>query len=106
MLSTMLGIWGHNVRVAHDGPHALEAVEAEPPELILLDLGLPRMNGYEVAERLRAQPTEPRPFLVALTGYGQAEARRRSAEAGFDVHLVKPVDPHELERLLNNFRRR
>jgi CheY-like chemotaxis protein len=106
MLATLLRLWGHQVRVAVDGPSALVAVEDETPEMILLDLGLPRMNGYEVAERLRVRHGPDTPFLVALTGYGQAEARRRSAESGFDVHLVKPVDPSVLERLLADFRRR
>ena len=96
----LLKLWGHEVRVAHDGPAALEAAAAAPPEVVLLDIGLPGMDGYEVAERLRARPESGGPVLVALTGYGQEEDRRRSREAGFDHHLVKPVDLDDLRSLL------
>ena len=92
MLATLLKLWGHEVRVARDGPSALAAVVAEIPEMILLDLGLPRMNGYEVAERLRDHHGPETPFLVALTGYGRPEDRTQALGAGFDYHLVKPVD--------------
>jgi len=100
MLATLLGYWGHRVEVVPDGVRALETVEANPPEVILMDLGLPRMDGYEVARRIRARHGDGSPVLIALTGYGQEEARRRSSEAGFDLHLVKPVNPDELSRLL------
>lgn len=91
---------GHDVRVAHDGPAALEAAHAYRPEVVLLDIGLPGMTGYEVARRLRQEPPAGLALLIALTGYGQEEARRRSSEAGFDVHLTKPVDPADLKELL------
>jgi signal transduction histidine kinase len=91
---------GHEVEVAHDGPAALEAVAAFQPEVVLLDIGLPGMDGYEVARRLRQQPGGKELHIVALTGYGQAEDQRCSREAGFDQHLVKPVDPVNLLTLL------
>ncbi len=87
----LLEMLGHEVTVAHDGPAALAAAAAVPPELVLLDIGLPGMDGYAVAARLRSSGHE-RATLVALTGYGQHEHTRRSSEAGFDRHLVKPLD--------------
>ncbi len=91
-LSMLLSLEGHEVQVAHDGPTALRLAEVFKPDVVLLDIGLPRMDGYEVACRLREQPAQKGLLLVALTGYGQDEDRRRSHEAGFHVHLVKPVD--------------
>jgi CheY-like chemotaxis protein len=94
-----LKTWGHEVHVAHDGPAALEAAQSHAPEVVLLDIGLPGMDGHEVARRLRA--ASPNGLeIVALTGYGQEEDRSRSREAGFDDHLVKPVDPEDLRRIL------
>jgi CheY-like chemotaxis protein len=95
---------GQEVRVAHDGPSALEAAEAFRPEVVLLDIGLPGMDGHEVARRLRGRPEFERALIVALTGWGQESDRRRSGEAGFDHHLVKPVDPDELRGLLGDAR--
>jgi two-component system CheB/CheR fusion protein len=91
---------GHEVCAAHDGHEALETAARFQPQVVLLDIGLPKLDGYEVARRLRRQPGLDKALLVALTGYGQEEDRRRSLEAGMDRHLVKPVDPAELERLL------
>ena len=88
------------VRVVHDGPSALAAAAEFRPEIVLLDIGMPGMDGYEVARRLRSRPETGGTILVALTGWGQEADRRRSAEAGFDRHLVKPVDLDELEDLL------
>jgi PAS domain S-box-containing protein len=99
-LGLLLQASGHEVRLAHDGPHALEAVTEFQPQVVLLDIGLPRMDGFEVARRLRLLPGGDQIFLVALTGYGQEEDRQRSHEAGFNQHLVKPVEPEELEKLL------
>jgi signal transduction histidine kinase len=99
-LATLLRLAGHEVRVAHDGPAALELTKVYRPEVVLLDLGMPGMDGYEVARRLRQQPGLERVRLAALTGWGQQEERRRTAAAGFDHHLVKPVDPEALEELL------
>ncbi len=100
MLAEFLRAEGHEVRTAHDGPAALQAAESFRPEVVFLDIGLPRMDGYEIARRLRQQAELKSSFLVALTGYGQEEDRRRTEEAGFDAHLVKPADPDELQRLL------
>jgi PAS domain S-box-containing protein len=99
-LAMLLGIWGHEVRVVHDGPTSLEAAQAEPPQVVLLDIGLPEMSGYEVAQRLRSLPGLERTLVVALTGYGQEEDRQRSRAAGIHLHLTKPVDLDELRRVL------
>jgi CheY-like chemotaxis protein/two-component sensor histidine kinase len=99
-LAMMLRLDGHEVQVAHDGPAALEAARAFGPEVVLMDIGLPRMSGHEVAARLSQQPHDGERLLVAMTGYGQDEDRRRSREAGFHHHLVKPVDPQALRDLL------
>ncbi|MGH7818834.1 MAG: response regulator [Candidatus Binatia bacterium] len=99
-LACLLGLLGHDVRVAHDGPSALAAAAGRSPDVVFLDLGLPGMDGYEVARRLRSEPRFASTVLVALTGYGQDEDRRRSEEAGFDHHLVKPVEPQAIESLL------
>jgi len=99
-VAMLLELEGHRVFLAHDGYAALEASRVHRPDVILLDIGLPGMNGYEAARQLRQQPGMMDVLLVAMTGYGQAEDRRRSSEAGFDHHLVKPVDPDELQELL------
>jgi CheY-like chemotaxis protein len=99
-LALLLGMQGHDVRTAHDGLNALEQAEAFRPEVIILDIGLPGMDGYEVARRLRERVASQGVLLVALTGYGRDEDRRRSLAAGFDRHLVKPVDPTDLRDLL------
>jgi signal transduction histidine kinase/CheY-like chemotaxis protein len=99
-LAELLESWGHEVRVALDGAAALEAARDASPEVVLLDIGLPGMDGYEVARRLREQAGRAGLLLVAVTGYGQAEDRRCAREAGFDQHLTKPVDLAELEQLL------
>jgi CheY-like chemotaxis protein len=99
-LAVMLRIAGHEVRVAYDGQQALEIAESFRPVLALLDLGMPRLNGYETARRLRAGELGREMRLIALTGWGQPDDRSRSLGAGFDHHVVKPVDPSLLERLL------
>jgi PAS domain S-box-containing protein len=99
-LAMLLRAWGHEVRTTHDGLAALNAAEQVRPEVILLDIGLPRMDGYEVARRLRQRADMRDVLLVALTGYGQEEDRRRAKEAGFDAHLTKPANPTALQRLL------
>jgi CheY-like chemotaxis protein/two-component sensor histidine kinase len=92
--------WGHAVEVAHDGPAALEAARRQQPDLVLLDIGLPGMDGYEVARQLRRMGELKETLLIAMTGYGQAEDRLRSQAAGFQHHLVKPVDTEALRTLL------
>jgi signal transduction histidine kinase/CheY-like chemotaxis protein len=99
-LARLLKAWGHPVCVTYDGPAALAAARDFRPRVVLLDIGLGGMNGYEVAMRLRREPGLEGTRLIALTGFGQEEDRRRSKEAGFDHHLVKPVDPEDLQRLL------
>lgn len=99
-LALILRSHGHEVAEAHDGPSALAEAQQFQPNVVVLDIGLPQMDGYEVARRLREQFFGRPLRLIAMTGYGQEEDRRRSVAAGFDCHLVKPVDPHELERLL------
>jgi CheY-like chemotaxis protein len=99
-LAMLLQRRGYRVYTVHDGPAALGWLAAHVPAMILLDLGMPVVDGYEVARRIRQQAEFRDVLLVALTGWGQPEDRRRSAEVGFDHHLVKPIDLGELERLL------
>jgi CheY-like chemotaxis protein len=99
MMSLMLGIKGHDVRVAADGEEAVAIGLAFEPQIAFVDIGMPRMDGFEVARRLREQLGR-RVRLVALTGWGQDEDRRRSREAGFDHHLTKPPEPEVLDQLI------
>ncbi len=101
-LADLLRLWGHEVRLAHDGTEAIERAEAWRPELVLLDIGMPGLDGYQVAERLRKEgPDRGGPVLIALTGFGQREDRERALAAGFDHHLTKPVQPATLRRLVS-----
>jgi CheY-like chemotaxis protein len=104
-LEALLTLWGHEVRVAHEGGTALRLAEEYQPEVVLLDLGLPGMDGWEVARRLRHVEGMAEALVVAVTGYGRDEDRRRSHEAGCDYHLLKPVDLGALEKLLAARRR-
>ena len=99
-LSLQLQLAGHDVRTAHDGIEALTVAKTFDPEIVLLDLGMPKMDGYEVARQLRLQPRSRRVTLIALTGWGQQQDRDRTTEAGFDAHLVKPVAEAQLFRAL------
>ncbi len=103
MLAAGVSALGHDVRKALDGRSALSAAISYRPDVVLLDLGLPVMGGIEVARQLRRRPETATARLVALTGWGQAEDRRQTEEAGFDRHLTKPTDPKTLERLLAEF---
>ncbi len=105
-LALLLSIVGQTVTTSRDGLDALAQFEQFGPEVVVLDIGLPGLNGYEVARRIRAMTTTPPPVLVALTGWGQEEDRRRTVEAGFDHHLVKPVDFNALKALLAGLPRR
>jgi CheY-like chemotaxis protein len=105
-MSMLLELWGYEVVCAFDGRAALETAAKYRPDAVFLDIGLPGMDGYEIAERLRELPEGPRAVLVAITGYGQDEDRRRSREAGIDHHLVKPVAPETLHKLLDALDRR
>jgi PAS domain S-box-containing protein len=100
-LAMLLQLGGHETHIAHDGLEAVEAAKALQPDVILLDIGLPGLNGYEAARRIREQQKDKRIVLVALTGWGKDDDRRRSKQAGFDAHLVKPVDPTTLGKLLD-----
>jgi CheY-like chemotaxis protein len=101
-LSMFLRLKGHEVQVAHDGTAGLAAASSYRPDVAFLDIGMPGMDGYELARRIRLDPDLKSVALVALTGWGQEEDRRRSSEAGFDHHLVKPVDPDDLRQLLES----
>jgi CheY-like chemotaxis protein len=100
LLAEVIAQLGHQVATAHDGPSALRVATEFLPQLAILDIGLPAMDGYELAERLRAEPWAKDLTLIALTGYGQQSARARSTQAGFTAHLVKPIDLQALEKLL------
>jgi CheY-like chemotaxis protein len=99
-LMTLLEMEGFHVRIAHEGATALKIAEEFCPDVVLLDIGLPGMNGFEVANRLRQLPNSRGALLIALTGYGEAESRSRSAQAGFDFHMVKPADVNLLLSML------
>lgn len=101
-MSMLLEMWGHEVAFAYDGPSALETAEQWQPEAVFLDIGLPGMDGYEVAERLRELPQAKDAVLIAITGYGQDDDRLRSRRAGIDHHLVKPVAPDALRSLIDS----
>ncbi len=101
-MSMLLEMWGHEVAFAYDGPSALETAEQWRPQAVFLDIGLPGMDGYEVAERLRSLPQAKDAVLIAITGYGQDDDRERSQRAGIDHHLVKPVAPDALRSLIDS----
>jgi two-component system CheB/CheR fusion protein len=101
-LGLLLRRFGHEVATAHSGTSGLQVAKEWQPDVILCDLGLPEMDGYEVAGRLRRDPALAAARLIAVSGYGQDEDRRRSEAAGFDLHLTKPIDPSELQRLLTD----
>jgi CheY-like chemotaxis protein len=102
VMADALEVVGHETRVAFDGPAALDVAAAFQPDAALLDLGLPLMDGYELAEQLVATHSEKRPVLIAVTGYGQVSDRERTRAAGFDAHIVKPVDMPRLMNLLDD----
>jgi two-component system CheB/CheR fusion protein len=100
-LGTFLAMDGHTVRIAQDGAVALETLHSFAPEVVLLDIGLPGMDGYQVARRMRAETNQKDLIIVAMSGYGEEQHRRQSLEAGCDDHLVKPVQPDTLRSFLN-----
>ncbi|HEX5419139.1 MAG TPA: ATP-binding protein, partial [Gammaproteobacteria bacterium] len=103
-LATLLSLRGHSVRIAYDGATAVETASAFLPDLVLLDIGMPKLNGFNTAQRIRALPQTRNALLIAVTGWGQKEDKRRSQAAGFDAHLVKPVDYGALLALLDSFK--
>jgi CheY-like chemotaxis protein len=100
-LRLLLTLYGHEVAVAYSGHDGVRAAEQCPPDVVLCDIGLPGLDGYGVARQLRDNPATAQARLIAVTAYGQDEDRRRSHEAGFEQHLVKPVDLDELRRALH-----
>jgi two-component system CheB/CheR fusion protein len=104
-LAKLLRVRGHSPIVANNGPDAVELARQFPPDVAFLDIGLPGMDGCDVARILFGQSSERRPLLVAISGYGQEDDYKRSREAGMDLHLVKPVEPEQLFQLLTRFSR-
>jgi CheY-like chemotaxis protein len=101
-LAMILGLMGHETRTANDGIQAIEVADEFRPDAIVLDIGMPKLNGYEVARQIRQKEWGRQVLLIALTGWGQETDRLRSSDAGFDAHLIKPVDANEIQRLLAN----
>ena len=99
-LAMLLTMTGNTVRIAYDGAEAVDAAGEFRPQVVLLDIGLPKLNGYDAARAIRREPWGQDMVLIAVTGWGQAEDKRRSAEAGFDQHMTKPVDPQCVMKLL------
>ena len=99
-MAMLLGAFGHDVHVAYDGNQAVAKVDEIKPDVVLLDIGMPGMDGYECARAIRTREWAAKTLLIALTGWGQDEDKRRALEAGFDRHLTKPVDPVLLEGAL------
>ena len=101
----LLGVLGHRVRVAYDGLSAFDVASVEAPDVMLIDIGLPGMDGYEVARKVRNDPKLRGTILVALTGYGREEDKREAAAAGFDHHLTKPIEFDQLQELISRLSR-
>ncbi len=99
-LAMMLKIMGHDTRTAHDGIEAVEAAQAFLPDVVMLDIGLPKLNGYDVCRRIRGKAWGKDMILIAVTGWSQDEDKRQSKEAGFNFHMLKPVDPQAVVKLL------
>jgi CheY-like chemotaxis protein len=99
-MELLLKLWGYQSTVAYDGKHALEMAMTLRPDVVFLDIGLPDMDGCEVARRLRRMPELTETLLVAITGYGRVADIQRCKEAGIDLHFLKPVDPNQLRQLL------
>jgi CheY-like chemotaxis protein len=104
MLAALLRMMGHQVQSVHDGIAALAELDAFRPQVVLLDIGLPKMDGYQVAEQIRRKHTSREVLLIAVTGYGHEQAIQRGREVGFDHHLLKPLNPRELGELLAQHR--
>jgi len=99
-MGLLLEMMGNDVRVTHDGSAAVNVETEFRPDVVFLDIGMTKMNGFDACTRIRGKPWGKEPVIVALTGWGQPEDKRRSREAGFDHHLVKPIEPAALERFL------
>jgi CheY-like chemotaxis protein len=101
-LAMLLQMDGHTVLVMHDGIQALASIESSPPDVALLDIGMPEIDGYEVARRVRGDTRYQRMLLIAVTGWGQETDKARAMAAGFDLHFTKPVEPQQLIELLRS----
>jgi CheY-like chemotaxis protein len=101
-LQMLLELYGHEAALVHTGPAGVEKARAWRPDVVLCDIGLPGMDGFTVARTLRADPSTAKTYLIALSGYGSEADQRRCREAGFDLHLAKPVEPGELREVLAN----
>jgi two-component system, OmpR family, response regulator len=104
IFAMLLKMWGHEVKTTHDGPSALEAAREFRPDAVLLDIGLPRMDGFEVAAQLRSHPESGRVLIVGSSGYSRDSDYRRAAEVGIDKYFIKPFDPWQLESILEAHR--
>jgi len=104
-LSRLLTRVGHTVHIAHSGPAAIQLATKEVPDAIILDIGLPGMDGFQVARHIRGQDQLAKSYLIAVTGYGSEEDQRRTHEAGFDAHMVKPADFDRIQQLLSSLNR-
>ena len=102
-LAMLLRLYGHTVMIAQNGPNTLEMVQAHQPDVLLLDIGLPGMDGYAVANHLKDYKRTKTPLIIAVTGFGREEDRRHAQEAGIDLHMVKPLDPEQLRIVLERF---
>jgi two-component system CheB/CheR fusion protein len=102
-LGMLLELSGHQVQIACDGREAVETAIRSLPDVVILDIGMPNLNGYDAARRIRELDPGRRSLLIAITGWGQDLDRQRSLDAGFDHHLIKPVEPEALDRLLQSF---
>ena len=104
-LALLVRLWGHEADAAYDGPAAIEAAGARTPDVVLLDIAMPKMDGYELARRLRQTEGVEQALLVAISGHGQEADVQRCQEAGIDCHFLKPVDPDELKQVLDRAER-
>lgn len=102
-MALLLRMYGHEVRIAASGIEALAAFRRQQPDVVLLDILLPGMNGFEVARRLQEEPRDKRPLFLAVTGYQEEADRHSTADSAFDLHLLKPVNPQDLQRVLSRF---
>jgi CheY-like chemotaxis protein len=102
-MAMLLSSFGHEVRTSDDGLEAVRLAAEFEPDVIILDIGMPGLNGYEACRRIRAQPAGEKAVMIALSGWGQEDDKRQSEEAGFQYHIVKPVDPTALIQLLTQF---
>jgi DNA-binding response OmpR family regulator len=102
-MAMLLHLYAYDVQIARDGKTALRAVVENQPDVVLLDIGLPKLDGWQLAREIRGHSSKKRPFLIAISGFGRQSDHTRSEEAGIDLHLVKPVEPEMLHQVLHRF---